>query len=60
VWDANTYRNGDTDINADGYSKAFTHTEASSDAATSPIAEKQVVTDVKWLGARERSREFPS
>jgi hypothetical protein len=64
--DTNTYCHSDGNGHADGdcdhdaYSKAFTHTEATSDAATSPIAEKQVVTNVKWLEAREKSREFSS
>jgi hypothetical protein len=40
--------------------KTLVYTEASADAAPSPIAEKQVVTDVKWLGAHEKSREFPA
>jgi hypothetical protein len=64
--DTNTYSycdgNGlaDSDCDPNAYTKAFTHTETSADAATSPIAEKQVVTNVKWLEAREKSREFPS
>ena len=54
----NTNGNGNSD--RDAYPKTFTHPSASSDAATSPIAGKQVVTNVKWLGAREKSREFLS
>jgi hypothetical protein len=58
---SNTNSHADGHTNGDGAcTKAFTHTAASSDPATSPIAEKQVVTDVKWLGARQKSREFPS
>jgi hypothetical protein len=51
-----SYGDGDshTNNNPDTYAKAFTHPSASSDAATSPIAGKQVVTNVKWLGAREK------
>ena len=64
--DANCNCNGDTNSHANGYvdaytfGEAFAYAEASSNSATSPIAEERLVTNVKWLGTREKPREFPS
>jgi len=51
---ANGNGNGNTNSNRDAHTKVFTHTASASDATTSPIAQKRLVTDVKWLGTREK------
>ena len=61
--DTDAYVDSDTNPNGnpDSYAKAFTYTAASSDAATSPIADKRVVINVEWLGSsRENLASFPA
>jgi hypothetical protein len=58
---ANANANADSDSYADSNSEAYTYakdvtrTEASSHTGASPIADKRLATNVKWLGTREKT-----